>query len=179
VRSHKVPVLSANFAEIEAIFQQLEAEGEAILRKAGAKGPVTHTRSADARFVGQGSETHLPLPESDFAALTPAAVRSRFDELYQGLYGRTYAETPVEFVNFRVRASLPVRLLSLPRRPEGGEADDAIKGQRPAFSGMAEDFIPFTVYDRYRLGPGAVFAGRPSSRNASRPWSSMSRRGCG
>ncbi|HKY83184.1 MAG TPA: hydantoinase/oxoprolinase family protein [Anaerolineales bacterium] len=159
VRSHKVPVLSADFAEIEALFKQLEAEGELVLRKAGADGPVTYTRSADARFIGQGSETNLPFPESDFAALTPAAVRSRFDEHYQRLYGRTYPETPVEFVNFRVRASLPVRLLELPRRTGHGRPGDAVKGKRLAFSGLASDFIPFTVYDRYRLSPGAAFTG--------------------
>jgi N-methylhydantoinase A len=158
-RSHKVPVLSADFAEIEALFNQLEAEGELVLRKAGAEGPVSYTRSADARFIGQGSETNLPFPESDFAALTPAAVRSRFDEHYQRLYGRTYPETPVEFVNFRVRASLPVRLLELQRLPEGGKLGDAIKGERSAFSGLAGEFIPFTVYDRYQLSPGAAFSG--------------------
>jgi len=160
VRSHEVPVLSADFAEIEALFKQLEAEGELVLRKAGADGPVTYTRSADARFIGQGSETNLPFPESDFAALTPAAVRSRFDEHYQRLYGRTYPETPVEFVNFRVRASLPVRLLELPRlKGRGGRAEQAVKGERPAYSGLASDFVPFTVYDRYQLSPGAAFSG--------------------
>jgi len=158
-RSHKVPVLLADFAEIEALFKRLEADGELVLRKAGADGPVTYTRSADARFIGQGSETNLPFPESDFAALTPAAVRSRFDEHYQRLYGRTYPETPVEFVNFRVRASLPVRLLELPRRTGHGRPGDAVKGERLAFSGLASDFIPFTVYDRYRLSPGAAFTG--------------------
>src|SRR3990170_4637729 len=159
VRTHKVPVLSADFGEIEALFKQLEADGELVLRKAGADGPVTYTRSADARFIGQGSETNLPFPQSDFAALTSAAVRSRFDEHYQRLYGRTYPETPVEFVNFRVRASLPVRLLELPRRTGHGRPGDAVKGERLAFSGLAGDFIPFTVYDRYRLSPGAAFTG--------------------
>jgi N-methylhydantoinase A len=66
----------------------------------------------------------------------------------------------VEFVNFRVRASLPVRPLRLPRLAgRGGRVENAVKGERPAFSGMACDFIPFTVYDRYRLFPGAAFSG--------------------
>jgi N-methylhydantoinase A len=114
----------------------------------------------DARFIGQGSETNLPIPEGDFTKLTPAEVRRRFDETYSHLYGRTYPESPVEFVNFRVRASLPVRLLELPRlQYTRGRIQDAIKGERRAFSGMARDFIPFTVYDRYKLSPGAEFSG--------------------
>ena len=37
--------------------------------------------------------------------------------------------------------------------------DDAVKGRRPAYSGLAGDFIPFTVYDRYKLGAGFKFPG--------------------
>ena len=160
VRSHKTPLLSADFVEIEALFRSMESEGERTLSRAGADGQVTFSRSVDARFIGQGSETNLPVPESDFTALSPEELRRRFDEIYRRLYGRTYPESPLEFVNFRVRASLPVRLLELPRLPRGdGRLRDAVKGERPAYSGPAHDFIPFTVYDRYRLFPGAAFSG--------------------
>src|SRR5574341_400671 len=160
VRSHKVPLLSADFAEIEALFREMEAEGERTLRKAGADDAIEFSRSLDARFIGQGSETNLPIPGRDFTTFDPAEVRRRFDETYSHLYGRTYPESPVEFVNFRVRASLPVRLLELPRLPNTrGRIQDAIKGERRAFSGLARDFIPFTVYDRYKLFPGAAFSG--------------------
>ncbi|MCC7362193.1 MAG: hydantoinase/oxoprolinase family protein [Anaerolineales bacterium] len=160
VRSHKAPVLSADFAEIEKLFQAMEAEGERTLRKAGATGPIAFSRSVDARFVGQGSETNLPIDPGDFTTLSPAAVRRQFDDIYTQHYGRTYPEAPVEFVSFRTRASLPVRLLELPRLPKlAGGAQRAIKGERPAYSAPARGFIPFTVYDRYQLPPDAAFAG--------------------
>jgi len=161
VRSHKTPLASADFSEIERLFGALEAEGEHTLRKAGAEGPVEFSRSVEARFIGQGSETALPIPERDFNALAPSELRRRFDEAYIRLYGRTYPESPVEFVNFCVRASLPVRLLSLPRLPGTGSrrVPDAVKGERLAYSPLAREFIPFTVYDRYRLFPEASFAG--------------------
>ncbi|MBI2753179.1 MAG: hydantoinase/oxoprolinase family protein, partial [Betaproteobacteria bacterium] len=161
VRSHKVPLLAADFSEIERLFRTLEAEGEYTLRKAGAEGPVEFSRSVEARFIGQGSETNLPIPEHDFSALAPSELRRRFDEAYIRLYGRTYPESPVEFVNFCVRASLPVRLFSLPRLPAMGSrrVPDAVKGERLAYSPLAREFIPFTVYDRYRLFPEASFAG--------------------
>ena len=161
VRSHKTPLASADFGELERLFRELEADGERTLRKAGADGPVEFSRSIEARFIGQGSETNLPVPRGDFAALEPAELRSRFDEAYTRLYGRTYPESPVEFVNFRVRASLPSRLLALPRLPAkaSGRPVDAIKGERPAYSPLARDYIPHTVYDRYRLFPDARFSG--------------------
>jgi N-methylhydantoinase A len=128
------------------------------LRKAGAEGPVEYARSVEARFIGQGSETSLAVPGGDFGALDPAELRRRFDETYARLYGRTYTESPVEFVNFCVRASLPVRLLTMPRLAVRGRPADAVKGERKAYSGLARAF-PYPVYDRYRLAPGAEIEG--------------------
>ncbi len=161
VRSHKTPFLAADFAQIESLFRELEAEGERTLRGAGAEGRIEFTRSVDARFIGQGSETNLPVPEPDFKKLDPATLRARFDDTYSRLYGRTYPESPVEFVNFCVRASLPVQLLSLPKlaAAPGRRVGDAVKGERRAYSGISRAFLPHTVYDRYRLFPGAGLSG--------------------
>ena len=42
---------------------------------------------------------------------------------------------------------------------EPDSMEDAAKGQRQAYSGIAGDYIPYTVYDRYKLFPGAEFQG--------------------
>jgi len=159
VRSHKVPFASADFAKLERLFRELETDGERTLRRAGAEGPIEFSRSVEARFIGQGSETSLALPRGDFAKLDAAELRRRFDETYARLYGRTYPESPVEFVNFAVRASLPVKLLALPKISVSGKAEDAIKGKRKAYCPIAKDFIAYIVYDRYKLPPGAQIAG--------------------
>jgi N-methylhydantoinase A len=159
VRSHKVPLATADFAKLEALFRELETDGEHTLRKAGAEGPINFSRSVEARFIGQGSETNLPIAPGDFGALDPTELRRRFDENYARLYGRTYPESPVEFVNFCVRASLPVKLLTLPKLIGGGRIGDAVKGERKAYCGAERTFIPHRVYDRYKLAPGAEIDG--------------------
>ena len=161
VRSHKTPLLDADFAALEGIFHGLEAAAATALQSSGATSVVNFDRSVDVRFVGQGSETTLQLPTVDFSTLTPQAVRSRFDTLYAKLYGRTYPDCAVEFVSFRVRASLPVTLLELPklRRLADATAAGAIKGQRPAFCPLAGAMILHTVYDRYLLAPGVQLSG--------------------
>ena len=66
----------------------------------------------------------------------------------------------MEFFNFKVRASLPERLLRLPRIEQKGlSLDKAIKGKRQAYSPIAKDFIDYIVYDRYKLSPNAKFRG--------------------
>jgi N-methylhydantoinase A/oxoprolinase/acetone carboxylase beta subunit len=160
VRSHKVSLDTADFAEIENIFKQLEKEGVRTLQREERPGEVSFDRSVDARFVGQGSETNIALPKGDFSDTRKEDLRKLFDRTYESLYGRTYPDSPLEFVNFKVRASLPVRLLQLPKiGKQSNSAADAVKGRRAAYSGIANDFVTFTVYDRYRLSPGVRFRG--------------------
>ncbi len=160
VRSHKVSLEEADFAEIEELFQSMEREGAAVLRKAGTTESVQYERSLDMRFIGQGFETNIPLARRNFAEFSQEEIRRSFDEAYKNLYGRTYPESEVEFVSFRVRARLPERALRLPKLAvKASSLKDTIKGQRLAYSPIARDFIPFTVYDRYSLFPGARFSG--------------------
>jgi len=162
VRSHKVALDEADFSEVEALFLDMEGEGARALQRgvADKKLPVHSERSIDARFVGQGAETNVPFPSGEFEGITPEEVRQRFDAIYEQLYGRTYPESPLEFVNFRVRVSLPERLLKLPQAPSGDPSSAAaLKGERPAYCGVARDFITHKVFDRYKLSAGAHFTG--------------------
>ncbi len=160
LRSHKVSLNDASFDDIEGIFKGLESDASKILQKEASGDMIRFERSLDMRFVGQGSEMNIPVPGGDFAKVTPAEVRKFFDDVYERLYGRTYPDSEVEFINFKVRASLPEKLLQLPRVDgKGRTLEKAVKGQRLAYSPISKDFIPFTVYDRYNLFPSAEFPG--------------------
>ena len=161
LRSHKVSLTDCALDEMENIFKGLEADSAKILKKEAGDETLHFERSLDMRFVGQGSEIHVPLPAGEFTQLEKAKVRQLFDEAYEKLYGRTYPDSEVEFINFKVRASLPERLLQLPKLDvkKKQSLQTAVKGQRPAYSPMAREFIPYTVYDRYKLFPAARFSG--------------------
>jgi N-methylhydantoinase A/oxoprolinase/acetone carboxylase beta subunit len=161
LRSHKISLNNVAFNEIENIFKGLEADAGKILKKEAADETIRYERSLDMRFVGQGSEVNVPVPAGDFTKLKRANVRRLFDDVYEKLYGRTYPESEVEFINFKMRASLPERLLQLPKldRKKGQSLDAATKGQRQAYSPITREFIPYTVYDRYKLFPKARFKG--------------------
>ena len=131
-----------------------------ILKKEASEKEIKIERSLDMRFVGQGSETNVPIAERDFTKMKKEEVRRRFDGVYEKLYGRTYPDSEVEFFNFKVRASLPERLIQFPKLDKKGRSPhEAIKGKRKAYSPIARDFIPYTVYDRYKLYPNATFKG--------------------
>jgi N-methylhydantoinase A/oxoprolinase/acetone carboxylase beta subunit len=160
LRSHKVSLGEAVFNEIEKIFRELEEEATKILSKEALEKDIKIERSLDMRFVGQGAETNVPLSERDFTRTKKEEIRRFFDDVYVKLYGRTYPDSEVEFINFKVRASLPERLIQFPKIAKKGKSlDRAIKGKRKAYSPLAKDFIPYTVYDRYELFPSAKFEG--------------------
>jgi N-methylhydantoinase A len=159
-RSQRTTLDDADFRQIESLFQELETEAAAILRQTDRQQKVIFERTLMMRFVGQGAETDLPIERTPFQKLNKAPVRKRFDAVYQKLYGRTYSDNPVEFVTFKVRASLPERPFRLPPLPSRkGNIADCIKGRRPAFSLLKKKFVSFTVYDRLKLYPGAKMRG--------------------
>ena len=159
-RSHRVSLNDADFNEIERLFSELEDEGSAILQQAGKNANIKFERTLMMRFIGQGAETDLAIESKPFIQWEKAQIRELFDEAYKKLYGRTYPETPVEFVTFKVRASLPQREFRIPRLGQAaGKMADCIKGKRPAFSLLSKAYIPFAVYDRLKLFAGAVLDG--------------------
>ncbi|MGB9436683.1 MAG: hydantoinase/oxoprolinase family protein, partial [Desulfobacterales bacterium] len=134
-RSHRVTLDDADFDEIEHLFKEIEEEGAAILQQAGKDETVTFERTLMMRFVGQGAETDIRVEKRSFNQWEKVQIRALFDGVYKKLYGRTYPETPVEFVTFKVRASLPEREFRIPPLQQTtGKLTDCIKGERRAFS---------------------------------------------
>lgn len=159
-RSHRLVLDEADFADIEDLFGRLEKEGADILADAAKGEQVIFQRTLLMRFVGQGAETDLVIDPKPFTQWTRQEIRDKFDTEYKRLYGRTYPETPVEFVTFKVRATLPSRPFTMPQLTTDQTSLDAcIKGQRKAYSVLQKDYIDFTVYDRSQLFAGAKFAG--------------------
>ncbi len=159
-RSHRVTLDSADFEHIEDLFTSLENDGAAILQEAAKGREVTFERTLMMRFVGQGAETDLAIDTIPFYRKERQEIRDLFDTEYKRLYGRTYPDTPVEIITFKVRASLPGEPFEIPEInvPET-TLSECIKGTRRAFSIIKKDYIPFTVYRRSSLFPGAEIPG--------------------
>ena len=159
-RSHRVSLDDADFKQIEQLFEELEREGAAILQEADKDQKTIFERTLMMRFVGQGAETDLSIDSKPFNQWKKEQIRELFDGVYQKLYGRTYPETPVEFVTFKLRASLPERPFRIPPlKNTATSIEDCIKGQRQAYSLIQKEYIPFNVFDRFKLFPGAKLPG--------------------
>ena len=88
---------------LNADVSRLEREVTSQLERDGIGSEAIRTeRGADCRYVGQGYELRVAIPEGE---LTPAAIQAvweRFHELHRGEYGHAFPESPIELVNLRV-----------------------------------------------------------------------------
>ncbi|HEX5503441.1 MAG TPA: hydantoinase/oxoprolinase family protein [Thermomicrobiales bacterium] len=162
VRSYYAPLDALDWARAEALLREMEEEGVATLAAAGvAREAVTTRRTAEIRYRGQGHQVPVPLPAGPLAPASQSEVERAFEEVYRGLYGRTAPGVGLEALNWRVVVSGPRPTLDLAAARHDGAADAraALKGERPIYLPEAGGFVAVPVYDRYRLAPGATFAG--------------------
>jgi N-methylhydantoinase A len=150
VRSARAAVRDLSWAQVDALFAEMEAEGARLLEKSGVD-TVTHRRVAEMRYAGQGYEIRVPVHAD--AANWPHALIDEFTRTYRTLYQRTGPEVDVEVLNWRVVSSGPVPEVTL-RLTESAAEGDACKGSRQAYFPAVGGFVDTAVFDRYRLKPG-------------------------
>jgi N-methylhydantoinase A len=161
VRTSVEPLDEVDWDRVNQIRASMEQEGVALLERSGvAAKQVTIAHSADLRYVGQGHEVTVPLPRTKFGPDSRIHIVEAFGAVYRRLYGRVADAISLEAVNWRVVVSGPAPALNLRRTSLGdGSATSALKHHRPVYFPQFKDYRSTPVYDRYRLGPGASFAG--------------------
>jgi N-methylhydantoinase A len=164
VRSYYGRIESLDWQHVNGLFLEMEREGREILGAAGVMDAEMRVqRSADLRYVGQGHEVPVPLPDGELGEQTVAALQGSFEEVYRRLYERVATGNPIEALSWRVvvsarRPELPLERLAAAADLHG-EAADAIKGERSIYLPEDRALVSVPVYDRYRLGPFARFDG--------------------
>ena len=94
-------VLNGIFADMEKLGKEQVASGGVDPRE------VTITRSADMRYVRQGREISVPIPNGKLSRESVEAIQQSFQSVYQDLYSRYLTDTPMEVVSWRVVVSGP------------------------------------------------------------------------
>ena len=149
--SFNTSLASVDWYALNATYDRLEQEAMALVQDTGADlAQRDIQRLADMRYIGQGSEITVRLPDK----LETDAVRSAFEAAYRALFGRTPPGAAIQFVTLRLALTAPVpgaeALLQLAVRAGGA----AQKGSRPVFYAEANGMIETPVFDRYALRPG-------------------------
>lgn len=162
VRSSIVRFDRVDWDEVNRLFDEMEREGRDLLRRAGVSDEdIRLNRTTELRYVGQGHEVRVPVPDGKFSGASLPIILESFESLYRQLYQRTAPGNPIESVSWRVVVSGPTPEVPLARlgNSGGGVRTDPIKSFRDVYTPEERDYVRTPVYDRYRLRPGDVVKG--------------------
>jgi N-methylhydantoinase A len=145
-------------AELYPAFRRLEDEARAVMADTGLKlENAVIRRLADGRFMGQGFDLVVALPDGpyDDGADSRRRLTGAFETAYREKFALTPPGVPVEFLNIRV--AVRARLEAARWCCRGSVARGAASAQRepgPHTFTRRGGFVDTAVYDRQRLGVG-------------------------
>jgi len=138
---------------VAATLARLHHEALPVIAEAGAETTsLVERRMADLRYVGQGSEVTVTLPED----LSAETVRQAFETRYRALFTRTPPGATVEIIALRVSLTAPMPATDRPIELHRGIADTAPRQRRVCFP---EGECDAAVLNRYALRPGTQIDG--------------------
>jgi N-methylhydantoinase A len=146
---------------LERAFRRLEDDARAVMADTGLKLDTASVRRlADGRFLGQGFDLVVELPDGpyDDSEACRRRLTAAFETAYRDKFALTPPDVPVEFINVRVAVRAPVAGADVTAHGEPG-AGGAVKGVRPAYFPERRRYEETTVFDRARLAPGDVVRG--------------------
>jgi N-methylhydantoinase A len=162
VRSSVEELDSLDWDRLRSAFDAMEREGRALLQRSRVPHEqVSIARFADLRYVGQGHDVRVPIPNGPLGAATLPLIIGSFERVYRQLYGRLADGVAVEAVSWRVVVRGPRPPGHVRRHAVGLQADAAaaLKGTRPVYVPESGSHRITPVYDRYALAPGARVRG--------------------
>lgn len=154
VRSLPSPLADVDWDRVAALYDEMTSDATETLQPGDPELVRVH-RSADMRYLGQGFEIEVGVPERDLGPDGLGRLRTAFESTYRAVFGRSL-DGAVEVVNWRLSMRLPGDELSTEGGPaRGGEAS---RGVRPVYF-PGHGLLEATVWNRYALTPGTELAG--------------------
>ena len=150
-----------DWARANGLLDEMSGEGIAVLESSGvSREEISIERRADLRYVGQGHEVSVPLPDGRLDERALPAIVEAFERVYAELYGRVAPELAIEALNWRVALSGPRPPLAGGSADQrGSDSDTFPKSRRPVYFNELGGYEDTPVYDRYTLPTGAQLAG--------------------
>ena len=158
VRSAYQVVSAFDADSTNRVLEEMRAEAAAIVAR-GAPGAATQEhRHAYMRYLGQGHEVVVPLPNRIWAKADTAIIRSAFEGAYEALYGRIIPKLDLEIVSWSVGVSAVAEEVDPVDAPAPAAAP-APRGTRPVLDPGSGRVVEAALYRRQDFASGACVEG--------------------
>ncbi len=157
VRVHFAELDAADPAKLRTIWAELRADAEATLAQCGLVGGAhDFEHAADLRYRGQQWDVTVPLDD----AFDPAAVRSRFEQEHERLFGHIQPEGAIEITKLRLSGigRVPRIAQASATAPARSAAPPALRSRRVWLDETAL-WRDVPVYAHDALAPGQMIEG--------------------
>ena len=146
---------------IADIYRELEARAAEDVARLRSDRPPVWSRYAYLRYLGQGFEIKVDLPDGPIAEGYADRVACAFHEAYERNFDYRDEEAGIEAVDWCLAAVIPASVDGEPTvLGDDGEMSAASDdGERQAYFEEAGGFVPCRVVNRFRLAPGDEVAG--------------------
>jgi N-methylhydantoinase A len=150
-------------AKLSKDMQELEqAAREQLIKDGLPETRIRFSRSLDLRYVGQGYELRIPVPDGNFNDESCERVWTEFHERHRTEYDHCFPKNPIEVVSLRVTG-----LGLMPRLPEKFEQTAATKLEDAWLKTGETHFrvkgtlqkLRTEFFDRMRIPAGATISG--------------------
>jgi N-methylhydantoinase A/oxoprolinase/acetone carboxylase beta subunit len=159
-RSYISRIRDIQLQQLNTIYAEMETNGRRLLLQAGVPDKdIRFIRTADMRYMGQGFDINVPLPNGEFQLKHLEVFRSAFDKEYRRIYQRLCEDIDIECVNWRLTATGPHPKMSARWESFEEQGTEVLKGTRKAYLPGQNGYAQIPVYDRYRLPVGAAIEG--------------------
>ena len=157
VTSRRVNVATGFEIELDRLFKELEADAsEWIAGEGDFLSDISYEYLLDMRYVGQGFDLQVLLPDTMRHRLDAAELIELFHRRHEENYGYRDEDSRVIAMTERVRVIGRMPEISLPMLPAQEGSVRSAGTQRVFHDGR---FIDVTVYERNTFGAGAAFRG--------------------
>jgi len=156
-RTYVRRLADVDLSYLNAMFFDMEQGAAQVVRESAVTGSVEIHRTADLRYVGQGYELTVTVPDGVLDAGAIQAVQDAFHAAYAQRYGYSSPGEPIEATTWKLSASGAGPTVSLPRFAASGSL--SMKGERRCYFPEAGGYTATPIYDRYSLFAGATFDG--------------------
>ena len=157
--SHVSRVESVSADTVNAFYGAMAADAtRALVEAGGDAAAIAVERRVEMRYVGQGFEIEVPVPDGVLGPDLGAVLHERFLDRYDALFGRRITGVAVETVTWRLTASGPTPNVNLNFRGQRIDAGAAEKGERQVHF-PDTGFAPCKVWNRYAMAAGTKLRG--------------------
>ncbi len=140
------------------LLHSMREEALSVVKAGAGDAPLEEKRIAFMRYMGQGHEIVVPLPNRDLTFEDTRMLKETYDREYEALYGRTIPDADIELLTWA---------MTINTEQTGANALGSVDGMavaapashRRVFDANAEASIDVPLYRRESLKPGMRLEG--------------------